>query len=87
MPEEYKHTPGPWYPVEYAGYWNLQSDPFYSDEDDLLNEEHCAAAGDNAKLAAAAPDLLAAARIAVSNLLSTEPGYKELMTAIEKATL
>lgn len=84
---EDKHTPGPWFAVEYAGYWNMQSERFYTDEGDLLDEEHTAAAGDNAKLAAAAPDLLAAARIAISSLLNRELGYEELRAAIEKATL
>jgi hypothetical protein len=84
---EDKHTPGPWFVVEYAGFWNLQADPYYTDEGDLLDQEHYAAAEANAKLAAAAPDLLAAARIAASGLMSTEPGYKELMDAIYKATL
>ena len=84
---EDKHIPGPWHAVKYAGYWLLQTKGDYSAEGDLMDEAHYATAEANAKLAAAAPDLLAAARIAASNLLSTEPGYKELMEAIYKATL
>jgi|GEM_PF-4826185 len=74
MPEESKHTPGPWFAVEYAGYWNLQTEPFYTDEGDLLDEEHTAAASDNAKLAASAPALLADIRklATVAEMLSPD---------------
>lgn len=55
-----KFTPGPWHVVEYAGFYDLQQDPFYSDEDNLLDEAKNDNAEYNAKLAAAAPDLLEA---------------------------
>lgn len=49
-----------WYAVEYAGYWVLQEDTHYG-EPDLLNADDVGkeAAERNAKLAAAAPELLA----------------------------
>ncbi len=56
-----KHTPGPWFAVNYAGYNNLQAEPVYGSPD-LLNGQTMGAeqAEANAKLAAAAPDLLEA---------------------------
>lgn len=58
--QEPKHTPGPWFPIEYAGFWDLAQNPNYSDYS-LLNEDNYGEeAQANAKLAAAAPDLLEA---------------------------
>lgn len=54
-----KHTPGPWYPVEFSGYWTVRDDRFYESRD-LLNEEDCSRAEANAKLIATAPELLEA---------------------------
>jgi hypothetical protein len=52
-------TPGPWHAVEYAGYWNLQGKDYYSEHDDLLDEDKvgAATAKANALLAASAPQL------------------------------
>ncbi|GAB4003107.1 hypothetical protein GCM10028807_62890 [Spirosoma daeguense] len=52
-----QHTPGPWFAVNYAGFLILQTEPFYG-ESDLLNESICKEAEANARLMAAAPDLL-----------------------------
>lgn len=55
---EAKHTPGPWFPVQYAGFWHIQTEDYYTDSD-VLNEDHFNEAEYNAKLCASAPDLLA----------------------------
>jgi chromosome segregation ATPase len=51
-----KHTKGPWYAIDYGGYWSIQSEDEYS-EGDLLNEEKDPNAEANARLAAKAPEL------------------------------
>lgn len=56
---ETKHTSGPWFPVQYAIYWDLQTEPFYG-EKSLLNQAECIHAKYNAQLCAAAPLLLSA---------------------------
>jgi hypothetical protein len=57
MNTEYKHTPGPWYAVEYAGFWNIQDERDYEGVN-LLDEEKCDNAEHNAMVAAAAAELL-----------------------------
>lgn len=56
-----KHTPGEWHVVNYAGFFRIQASPYYEGNDildsDKIGEE---VAGANAKLIAAAPDLLEA---------------------------
>lgn len=54
--ESPKFTPGPWYPVEFSGFWILNDGPHYEDRE-LLNEEGCECAEQNATLASAAPDM------------------------------
>ena len=54
------YTNKKWYPVLYANKWSLQLEPFYSDEDDLLDEDHYVNAKENGELAAKAPQLLQA---------------------------
>lgn len=56
---ETKHTPGPWHPVNYGGYYMIQSGPFYESAD-ILDEAQTPNAEQNAKLIAAAPQLLEA---------------------------
>ncbi|GAO43774.1 hypothetical protein [Flavihumibacter petaseus] len=51
------HTPGPWFPVEFGGYWNIHDEPFYEGTN-LLDKESSDQADVNAKLAAAATQLL-----------------------------
>ena len=59
------HTPGPWYYVDYAGSFVIQDGPYYEDPNILCYDDEFGI-GDsekaeaNAKLAAAAPDLLKA---------------------------
>ena len=77
---EKKHEPGPWILGGASGRMittpsGYYGDGFIADVDTLAN----------AKLIAAAPDLLAACEIAMSSLLSTEKGYSECKMAIEKA--
>lgn len=86
-----KHTPGPWFAVNYSGYYSLQKEDYYSDKDDLLNEEKCPDAEANAKLAAAAPDLLEVLQKVIhaiqhSNMKGTIL-HGEITAAIKKATL
>lgn len=54
-----KHTPGPWYALDYGGYINLQTEDCYS-EGGLLDLDKDENAVDNGLLAAASPDLKAA---------------------------
>ena len=82
-----RYTKGPWYPVEYVGYWFLQKSPEYSATDSLLDEEKCTYAETNAKVAAAAPDMLAA----LQNLENDDKKIPEhawalIQSAIKKAT-
>lgn len=56
---ELKHTPGPWYAVNYADFWDIQDDPHYG-KTDLLDAHTCDQAEANAKLMAAAPELIKA---------------------------
>lgn len=92
------HTLGPWHAIEYCGYWSLQREGFYSDIDDLLNEERCKNAEANARLAAAAPELLKALEglidyvrrdgVLFHGLNKKELAYitKDAINAIAKAT-
>ena len=59
--KEVSHTPGPWHPISYAGFWEIQTEPYYGPTS-VLNEDHFPNAEANAKLCAAAPDLLEGAR-------------------------
>lgn len=53
-----KFTPAPWYPVEYGGYWSIQNlDEYGPHVYDILNQEDCSCAEQNAKLAAHAPEM------------------------------
>lgn len=85
-----KHTKAPWFPVNYAGYWMLQTKDEYSSKDDLLNEEHSPDAEANAKLAACAPQLLKALKGLESWSAHLPPAAnKEILKAksvIKKAT-
>lgn len=51
-----------WYPVEYEGFWQIQTEPFYDSSGmvDVLNVEHVGEeqAEKNARLCAMAPELL-----------------------------
>lgn len=69
---EVKFTPGPWYPVEFAGYWYLQKQPFY-DADNVLDAEVCPEAKANANLAAASPEMYEALKDILS-LQEEDPG-------------
>lgn len=58
-----KHTSGPWYYSNYAGTFMLQDGPYYEDNlilsyDEAFSDIDMETAEANAKLAAAAPDLL-----------------------------
>ena len=54
-----KHTKGEWYPVEFGGYWMILNSNHY-DGDDILESNNVGEdiAEANAKLMAAAPELL-----------------------------
>lgn len=82
-----KYTPGPWYSVQYANYHNLQSGEYFGDPD-LLNEEISVNAEANAKLAAAAPDMLEALQNIENDGNSIpEHAWELIQDAIKKATL
>ena len=61
------HTQAPWHPVQYTFWWELKDGPCYTDtnvlEEDGRHPEEVEA---NARLAAAAPELLAACEEALS---------------------
>lgn len=57
MNYEFKGTPGPWYPVEFAGYHRLQDGDFY-ESNDILNEDTCSRAKFNIRLASKSPEML-----------------------------
>lgn len=90
-----KHTPGPWFAVDYSGTICIQDghmyddrdllcyDPVFSDNDPLSKEEVDA----NAKLIVAAPELLEACIAALEHHQGghSEIGFK-LREAIKKAT-
>ena len=61
------HTKAPWHPVQYTFWWELKDGPCYTDtnvlEEDGRHPEEVEA---NARLAAAAPELLAACEEALS---------------------
>jgi hypothetical protein len=82
--EKKQHTPGPWYPVAYANYWDIVDAPHY-EAAQLLNEDDYQNAPLNAQLAAAAPGLLEVlSRITNCNDLATAQEYAR--QAIQKAT-
>ena len=89
---KFKGTKGEWFGIEYSGIWNIQSGQFYGD-DNLLDCE-CYPREEveaNAKLIAAAPDLLEALinirKLAFDKIHSDEGGIIEELCdkAIEKA--
>lgn len=98
---QFKGTPGPWHPIDYAGHINIQTAPFYGELDlldaDNVGHEIMTA---NGHLACAAPELLEACikSLEVFKQLADagrypEPllavnggeGLKYLVTAIHKA--
>lgn len=54
---EAKHTKGEWFAIQYANFFNIQSEPYYG-ESNLLDEDDHKEAEANARLMAAAPELL-----------------------------
>lgn len=95
---ETRFTPGPWHPVEYAGFWNIRTQPFYDDGVDVNNADDVGYVQStiNAFLCAAAPDLLEALNFIICNIEhdNDHPGYywinEDALTrakcAIKKAT-
>ena len=81
--KDQKYTKGPWYAVEYSGFHNLHDSDFYG-ATNLLDEDECAAAPHNVRLAAAAPDLLEAL---IELLNVDELDTSALFKAQQKATL
>jgi len=101
---ENKHTPGPWHPVYISGVCtsigNTDGDGYYEliadmilPETDAEYEEQKANIEANAKLIAAAPemlDALIAAKDAIDDLMDIADGYdkdlEKVLSAIKKAT-
>jgi hypothetical protein len=90
-----KHTPGPWCPVLYGYFYTLQIDDCYGSAwavvvFHLLTEEidrvESAKMHANAKLAAAAPELLAACQDMLESIawhsFSDSAQQKQLLTAV-----
>ena len=88
---ETKFTKGKWHPVNYAGYWCIQTENYYNKQD-LLDENKCSEAEANAKLIAAAPELLENLiriidRIEENDYQNSFPSaYERAKKAIKKAT-
>ena len=89
------HTPGPWYAIEYAGMWGIQSVNEYSQDNNLLDMENDDRAEANAKLIAAAPEMLEALTAAHAIFVTQGIGhehpicgeqYRLIAKAIKKAT-
>ena len=71
MEYNFKGTPAPWFPIEYAGFWQIQDEDAYHSRDVLNYDDAINAAMElkgvseeeaeaNAHLMAAAPDLVTA---------------------------
>lgn len=73
------YTPGPWYAVDYAGFWALQTDPDYDVHDDLLDEARNDLAKQNAKLAACSPELLES----LQEMVEVYDGYQFEQTPLQ----
>ncbi len=72
-----KHTPEPWFNVEYAGFNILQSTPFYEEnanilDADVVGEETARA---NGNLVAAAPELLTSVNKLIDVIKEAGLGY------------
>lgn len=94
MKQETKHSPAPWYPINYGGYIHLQSEDYYSNSN-LLDEDKCDRAIANGQLASCAPDLLEALQeltelfkktSEVFPVLHNEKAYSKAKEVIKKAT-
>lgn len=91
-----KHTSGPWYYSNYAGTFMLQDGPYYEDNlilsyDEAFSNIDMETAEANAKLAAAAPELLDALEYAVKAMKivtssAIKPFIERAESAIKKAT-
>ena len=88
------HTPGPWFAIQYANQWNIQSKDGYEGAlTNVLDEDEDVNAEANARLIAAAPELLEAL-IMCLNLVGaaaneSEPArnaWEKAKVAIAKAT-
>lgn len=82
-----KHTPGPWYAVEYAGYINIQTTDDYSIEDDVLDADIIGYDQMlvNGNLAAAAPEMYELLKRASAMLVSESwrKDYNQLLNRID----
>jgi len=88
-----KTTPAPWYAVNYSGFINIQSTPYY-EATNIMDEDICKEAEANGNLAAKAPELLEALQdmvrlweyaIVAFTILSEEKVYIKAKKVIEEA--
>ena len=84
--KETKHTPGPWYPVEFAGFHVIKTEPYYDAGDDLLDVEESPNAEANAKLIAAAPELLECLKEIIAISDRDHSAWEYAKSIIKKAT-
>lgn len=82
--KEQKTTPGPWYAIEYAGYWAIQSENFYGIESSVLDEDNNNRAEENAKLAARAPELLKENDSLQARILELEKHIDERLDSMDR---
>ena len=78
------HTKAPWYAVNFAGFWVIQNGEKYEDTR-ILDEDSCPDAEANAKLAAAAPELLEALKDIINCQFNPTKTLASLNGAISNA--
>lgn len=84
-----KHTPAPWFFLQYANFGKLQTSKYYEEDDDLLDLEDHDRAEANGHLASAAPDMLKCLE-EIMDLTKGDSGFSEatfnrIRKAIKKA--
>lgn len=86
-----KHTKGPWFAINYAGYISLQSRDEYSDTDDLLNEDKCPDAEANGTLCSIAPEMFDAMQEFIDRVdrgeVRSKKTYEKFKTILNKSKL
>lgn len=71
------YTPGPWYAVDYGGFWSMQADPHYAENADLFDEDKFDEAPQNAQLASCSTLLLEALQEAITSALEDRKWDRE----------
>lgn len=87
MSSKTKFTKGPWHPIEFSGFFNIQDKPYYEAKN-ILNRDDCEQAEANALLCAAAPTMYEALQ-EVKQYMGTvnadHPVYQTITNALNLA--